>query len=207
MGLSYYDKHISKSKRKYTQLSFVNFANTMDDLENNLLTDEYEEPFKKLLVDEAKVGCMMGMLLCLNPEQRAILIIGDIFEIDSHIASEIFDITKENFRKKLSRARNDLYSFMNNHCSLVNKQNSCKCEQKTKALIEKGYVNPDNIQFSKTLQKTIKDTLKIKSDALDTTMEKLYKNLYQEHPFCESDIKTFAKNLLKDKKIKEIFEL
>lgn len=99
MGLSYYDKHIFKSKRKYTQLSFVNFVNTMDDLENNLLTDEYEEPFKKLLIDEAKVGCMMGMLLCLNPEQRAILIIGDIFEIDSHIASEIFDITKENFRK------------------------------------------------------------------------------------------------------------
>ena len=96
---------------------------------------------------------MMGMLLCLNTEQRAIFVLGDIFEIKSHIASEIFDITKDNFRKKLSRARNDLYHFMNNQCSLINKKNPCKCELKTKALIKEGYVNKDNILFDLKIQK------------------------------------------------------
>lgn len=194
-------------KRKYPDLTFENFANTMDNLKNSILSNEYDEPLKQLLIEEAKVGCMRGMLLCLNPEQRAILIIGDIFEINSDISSEIFSISKENFRKKLSRARSDLYNFMNNHCSLINKQNSCKCEQKTKALIEKGYVNPKNIEFSASFQNTIKNTIKTKSNNLDLTMEKLYKDLYQEHPFYESDTKTFAINLLKNKEIKEIFEL
>ncbi|WP_428025320.1 RNA polymerase sigma factor [Arcobacter sp.] len=194
-------------KRKYTQLHFEKFANTMNELENSNLSNEYDEPFKQLLIEEAKIGCMMGMLLCLNPEQRAILIIGDIFEINSDISSEIFTISKENFRKKLSRARSDLYNFMNNQCSLINKQNSCKCEQKTKALIEKGYINPKNMQFTETYVDTIKKRKKTKSNALDLTMEKLYKNLYQNHPFYEDDMKIFATNLLKNKEIKKIFEL
>lgn len=194
-------------KRKYTDLTFENFANTMNNLKNSTLSNEYDEPFKQLLIEEAKIGCMRGMLLCLNSEQRAILIIGDIFEIDSDISSEIFSISKENFRKKLSRARSDLYNFMNNNCSLINKQNSCKCEQKTKALIQNGYVNPHNMEFSTNFQNQIKNNIKTKSNNLDLTMEELYKNLYQEHPFYERDTKIFATNLLKNEKIKEIFEL
>ena len=199
--------HFLNQKRKYTELTFDDFENTMNGMANNQLTNEYDEPEKKLLINEAKIGCMMGMLLCLNPEERAILVLGDIFEIQSTLASDIFNISKENFRKKLSRARLDLYNFMNHHCSLVNKKNSCKCEQKTKALIEIGYVNPKNLLFSKNKENNLKEQLQIKSNNLDITMEKLYKSLYHEHPFCKADEKEFAQNILKNKEIKEIFDL
>ena len=96
-------------KRKYSELTFDDFENTMDNMSDELLSVEYDEGFKKVLINEAKVGCMMGMLLCLNTEQRAIFVLGDIFEIKSHIASEIFDITKDNFRKKLSRASRNVF--------------------------------------------------------------------------------------------------
>lgn len=193
-------------KRKYTELTFDDFENTMRMMPNEKLSNEYEEGEKQLLIHEAKVGCMMGMLLCLDAKQRAILIIGDIFEIKSQIACEIFSITQENFRKKLSRARNDLYNFMNNSCSLINKTNACKCEQKTKALIKEGYVDPNNLLFLTDLQKSLKDKLQMKSDLLDDTMENLYKKLYQTHPFCDSNEKEFAKNILENKEIKKIFE-
>ena len=124
-------------KRKYSELTFDDFENTMDNMSDELLSVEYDEGFKKVLINEAKVGCMMGMLLCLNTEQRAIFVLGDIFEIKSQIASEIFD----------------LYHFMNNQCSLINKKNPCKCELKTKALIKEGYVNKDNILFDLKIQK------------------------------------------------------
>jgi len=199
--------HFLNQKRKYTELTFDNFEKTMNDISDEKLSNEYDEQMQQLLINEAKIGCMMGMLLCLNVEQRAILIIGDIFEIQSNIANEIFNISKENFRKKLSRARSDLYSFMNNHCSLINKNNSCKCEQKTKALIEIGYVNPKNLLFSDRTEKNLKQKLQIKSENLDNTMENLYKDLYQKHPFSNANEKEFAKNILKNKEIKEIFNL
>jgi len=192
-------------KRKYTQLTFDDFENTMDNLSDEKLSYEYEEPHRQLLVHEAKVGCMMGMLLCLDREQRAILVIGEIFEIPSTIGSEIFSISSENFRKKLSRARADLYNFMNNHCGLVNKNNKCKCTQKTQALINEGYVNPSNLLFSKECKSDLKDKLQIKSDKLDDTMENLYKNIYQEHNFYEANEKEFAHTILKNQEIKEIF--
>jgi RNA polymerase sigma factor (sigma-70 family) len=199
--------HFLNQQRKTTELNFNDFENTMNSMKDCLLGDEYDEAEKKLLINEAKVGCMMGMLLCLGSEQRAILVIGDIFEIKSDTASQIFGIAKENFRKKLSRARADLYSFMNNHCSLVNKKNSCKCEQKTKELIKQDYVNPNDLQFNPIIQKSIKDKLQILSDNLDNTMEDIYKELYQQHPFCKVDEKEFATNILKNKEIQKIFQL
>lgn len=197
--------HFLNQKRKYTDLTFEDFENTMDNMNDGLLSKQYDEGFKQVLINEAKVGCMMGMLLCLNAEQRAIFVLGEIFEVKSQIASEIFSITKDNFRKKLSRARNDLYSFMNNQCSLINKNNSCKCELKTKALIKDGYVNKDNILFDLKIQKSMKNKLQVLSDKLDNTIENSYKNLYQNHPFMKINEKEFAQKILKNKEIKEIF--
>jgi hypothetical protein len=82
-----------------------------------------EELDKKLLIEEAKVACMTGLLICLAREQRLIYIIGDLFEIDHTLAGEIFNISPANFRQKLTRARKDLYQWMNNRCGLVNQAN------------------------------------------------------------------------------------
>jgi RNA polymerase sigma factor (sigma-70 family) len=194
-------------RRKYTELTFDDFEDTMNSLRDEELSHNYDEPEKALLIHEAKVGCMMGMLLCLDAKQRAVFIIGDIFEIKSNIACEIFGISKENFRKQLSRARSDLYSFMNNHCSLIHTKNQCKCEQKTKALIEKGYVDPNNLLFTTKTQKRFKEKMELKSEDLCNTMEEMYKKLYQQHPFLEIDEEKFAKTILASDSIKSIFEL
>jgi|SRR5262245_19738909 len=73
----------------------------------------------QLLVDEARIGCTSGMLLCLDREQRLIYILGDIFDVSDSIGAELLEISRDNFRQKLSRARRDLHSFMHEQCGLV----------------------------------------------------------------------------------------
>src|SRR5205807_10230208 len=73
----------------------------------------------RLLVEEAKNGCTMGMLLCLDRRQRLIFTLGEILGVSDAVGAEVLEMTPENFRQCLARARRGLHSFMNNHCGLV----------------------------------------------------------------------------------------
>lgn len=142
-----------------------------------------EEKEMQLEIEESKVACMAGMLMCLDREQRLVYIVGEVFEIDHNIASEIFETSTDNFRQKLSRARKDLYQWMHNRCGLVNKENPCRCPKKTKGFIANGWVNPDNLKWhSNYTQKISKLTEQKVEDAL-LTIDDLYARLYKDHPF------------------------
>src|SRR5881628_736710 len=62
----------------------------------------------KMLVDEARIGCTSGMLLCLDREQRLIYVLGEIFGVTDKVGAELLEIRRDNFRQKLTRARRDL---------------------------------------------------------------------------------------------------
>ena len=91
-----------------------------------------------LLVEEAKNGCTMGMLLCLDRKQRLIFTLGEILGASDTVGGEVLEMTADNFRQCLARARRDLHSFMNNQCGLVNKSNPCRCPKKTRGFIEQA---------------------------------------------------------------------
>jgi len=76
-----------------------------------------------LLVTEAMIACTTGMLLCLDSEQRLTYILGQIFGVTDVVAAEVLEVTCENFRQRLARARRDLRNFMNDKCGLVNRAN------------------------------------------------------------------------------------
>ena len=87
----------------------------------------------KLLVDEARVNCTAGMLLCLDREQRLACVLGEIFGVTDTVGAELLDIAPDTYRQRLARARRDLHSFMNDRCGLVNPGNPCRCARKTRA--------------------------------------------------------------------------
>jgi DNA-directed RNA polymerase specialized sigma24 family protein len=91
-----------------------------------------------LLVTEAMISCTSGMLLCPDREQRLTFILGPIFEVSDSVAAEVLEITPDNFRQRLARARRDLRSFMNDKCGLVNQANPCRCAKKTPRLHTSG---------------------------------------------------------------------
>jgi RNA polymerase sigma factor (sigma-70 family) len=196
-------------KQKYEQLvtGFDTFFGFIDNSPIHDLSDE-EEKEMQAFIEESKLACMAGMLMCLSRDQRLIYIIGEVFEIEHKLASEIFEITPANFRKKLSRARKDLYQWMNNKCGLVNKENPCRCNKKTKGFIANGWVDPENLKWNSDYKKSIDDLTTTKIEKALLTVDDLYAKLYREHPFkIIRNRSNIIDEIINNKELKSIFRL
>jgi len=101
-----------------------------------------------VLVQEARYACSLGMLLCLDRNQRASFVLGEVLELEDVAAAEILGITRENFRQRLARARADLGEFLAGRCGLVDPANPCRCARKTQAFVRDGVVDPRRLQFA-----------------------------------------------------------
>ena len=176
---------IKKSKLKIT--SFLQFGETLDNAPNIEISDnDYFAADKELIISETKFRCMTGMLLCLNKKQRLVFILGELFDVTDTIGSEIMEVSKDNFRAQLSRAKAQLYNFMNEKCGLENKNNPCRCAKKTKAFIDAGIVNPHNLKFSVKHQKTIEEMAGPSQRKMEALLHENYKLLFRQHPYLQS---------------------
>jgi RNA polymerase sigma factor (sigma-70 family) len=179
-----FNHFLNLKKQSYEKVvtSFDVFFNFIEGSDIIDLTDD-EEKEMQASIEESKLACMAGMLMCLDREQRLVYIVGEIFEIDHNIASEIFETSPDNFRQKLSRARKDLYQWMHNRCGLVNADNSCRCPKKTKGFIANGWVNPDNLKWNSNYKQKITDLTEQNIENTLLTIDDLYARLYKDHPF------------------------
>jgi RNA polymerase sigma factor (sigma-70 family) len=190
------------------EAGFENFFNAIESSEVVELTLDQENKMK-WEIEEAKVACMAGMIMCLDREQRLTYIIGDVFEIDHNLGAEIFEITPDNFRQKLTRARKDLYQWMHNRCGLVNNNNSCRCPKKTKGFIEKGYVNPENFKWHSDFSNRIYELSENSVDNLLNERDKIYSNLFKQHPFKNNTVTTekILNEIFNNDKFSQSFDL
>ena len=85
---------------------------------------------RSLLFQEVRLGCTLGMLLCLGRPERLAFILGEILEFDHGEAAEVLEITPAAFRKQLSRARDKIVTFTRSHCGLVEEKNGCRCHKR-----------------------------------------------------------------------------
>lgn len=179
-----FNHFLNVKKQRYEQL-IPSFDTFFDYIEGSPVVDltEDEEKEMQLEIEESKVACMAGMLMCLDREQRLIYIVGEVFEIDHQLASEIFEVSPGNFRQKLSRVRKDLYQWMHNRCGLVNTTNPCRCPKKTKGFIQNGWVDPDNMKWHSHYSQRIREVSETKIDEVLIDIDDIYARLYQEHPF------------------------
>jgi len=106
------------------------------------------EPERAYIVEETRIGCLLGMLLCLDRDQRIAYVLGAILGAPSEVAADVLGISPPAFRKRLERARIDLSEFMNDKCGLVNEENPCRCPRKTAALVRAGSVDPSRLRFA-----------------------------------------------------------
>lgn len=198
---------LNLKKQKYEQLvtGFGDFFDFIDRTPELDIREEEEQAYH-VAIEESKIACMSGMIMCLDRGQRLIYVLGEMFEIDHKLAGEIFDISPANFRKKLSRARKDLYQWMHNRCGLVNTENPCRCPKKTKGFIERGVVDKDGTKWRKDYKAGIFELSASQADEVLNERDRLYARLFKEHPFQKhhrsSDVlgailsnKTIAENL------------
>lgn len=139
----------------------------------------------RLYVHEARIGCTTGMLLCLDAEQRLVYILGAIFGVTDRVGAALFEISRDSFRQKLSRARQDLHSFMNDKCGLVKATNPCRCAKKTRGFLSAGYLDPRTLLFARERIVRVHEVAEGRSDAIDE-MDAAYAEIHRSHPFQES---------------------
>lgn len=98
-------------------------------------------PERDVLLEETRVGCMQGALVCLERDVRIAVILGEQYGVTSKEGAFILDITPELFRKRLSRGRKRLQNFMHKNCGLVNSDNGCRCHKQAGGRLKNGYID------------------------------------------------------------------
>ena len=201
--------HVLNVKRRSFEdpLDFAEYGRGLDATPEMDLPDPSTVPVDvKLMVDEARIGCTSGMLLCLDREQRLIYILADIFGVSDRIGAEVLDISRDNFRQKASRARRDLHSFMQNQCGLVNSANPCRCAKKTVGFAKAGYLNPEKLLFARERVTKVREVAEKRTEELDA-LDLQYAEIHRDHPFQTSpDFLASLRTLFDDPKFKSIME-
>jgi RNA polymerase sigma factor (sigma-70 family) len=204
--------HVLNMKRRSAEMHTTTFAdygaaiNRTPDLD---LPDPTSVPVEvPLLVEEAKIACTMGMLLCLDRKQRLIFTLGEILGASDTVGGEVLEMTADNFRQCLSRARRDLYRFMNNQCGLVNKNNPCRCAKKTKGFIDEGHVDAHHLLFVRQHVERVEEVAAQTVREIEDVVEGQYAALYRDHPFLQpSDRVNWFRRMLENQEVRAALRL
>lgn len=181
--------HVLNMKRRWAETQTTTFADygtaisATPDLD---LPDPHSVPVEvPVLVEEAKNTCTMGMLLCLDRKQRLIFTLGAVFGVSDTVGGDVLEMTADNFRQCLARARRDLHNFMDNQCGLVNTKNPCRCPKKTRGFIEAGHVDPRNLMFVPQHVGRVRDVAPEAVRGIEDLVERQHAAIYRDHPFLQ----------------------
>ena len=166
-----YEKHITGLDTYYA------FVDQIPDQEPD------NSPETALMTEDLKIGCVMGTLLCLDRKQRLVFILATGFGATDAIGSELLGISRDAFRKTLSRARGKLREYMNGNCGVVNPAAPCRCRKKIKSFIDSGAYAVDRLNFVAPDRPRMGEMIGEFQDRFRAEMEEPIEALHREHPF------------------------
>jgi len=178
--------NVRRSEMEEQRMTFADLGRSLDGCEESDLPDESQLPIgHAMLVEEAKLGCITAMLMCLDRRQRLAFVLGEVFGVTSDEGAEIMEITAANFRQLLGRARQDLYQFMQNKCGLVNTANPCRCTKKAGAFMRHGWLDPRRRQFTAERLASVKDMAPAHLDELEA-VQRAHAEVYRDTPLSDA---------------------
>lgn len=175
--------NVRQSEMEERKMTFTDMGASLDGVPDEELPDQRALPVEtKVLVEEAKLGCITAMLMCLDRRQRLAFILGEVFGETSDVGAAALGESAANFRQLLSRARQDLYQFMNEKCGLVNSANPCRCARKANGFMRQGWLDARKLQFSKDRIAAVRDVAADRLDELQS-LDRQHAELYRLQPF------------------------
>ena len=181
---------------------------TSDPADLDVADEAATDAEKRLLAEETRIACLSGMLLCLDRAQRLTFILGEIFEVGDVLGGEILGITRENYRQRLARARQQLYGFMGGKCGLADPANPCRCARKTRGFIRAGIVDPRNLRFIGSRVAQIERSAEERSHALERVICAGYAHLFRDQDRREPpDLVAGLRTLLSDQRFRGALDL
>lgn len=174
------------------------FAGFATDLAQGLANGD-DHLYDSVLLEEVKIGCTLAILQCLDRGHRLAYIVGEIMELDHSQAAAVLDIAPAAFRKRLSRARADIITFMQGYCGLVNPDNACRCHKRASTAITLGRVDAAHLQFASSPQQA-RQFPQVLAHIRQLEMARRAAALYQSHPEPRqaNDIGQWLRQLLEE---------
>jgi len=188
---------LRRQRMEQQSLSFEQFG---EDLAHGLSDAPLrieDDASDRLMLEEVKIGCTLAMLQCLDRDHRLAYILGEIMELDHIQAAEALETTPAAFRKRLSRARTSIISFMKAHCGLVNAANACRCHRRAGTAVALGRVDPSHLLFA-TSQLQARRFPQVLAEIRRLEESRRAAALYQSHPEARTSgaFVTWLKKLL-----------
>jgi RNA polymerase sigma factor (sigma-70 family) len=198
-----------KSRRGAREHTFSQHGQALDRSLDEDIADESSLPAdQQLMIEEVKSTCLSGLLLCLDREHRLVFVLGEIFEAPDVVSAELLGISRENVRQRLSRARQQLRSFLEGRCGLVDQKNPCRCARKTRSLIAQGFVDPAAMQFASWRIREIAAQAADRSQALESLAEETFARLLRSQNIdTPRDYSGLLRDCLEDGELGRVLEL
>lgn len=179
-------RHLLNCRRSRAEAAGFTFEAFSEDLLDGAEEPGHElrsRPEYSLMLNEVMIGCTLGMLLCLDREHRLAYVLGTIFDVDHNEGAVALGISRDAFRKRLSRANQRIHHFTRSHCGLVDGKNACRCPRRLSPAVKLGRVAPAKLQFAGRGEidfQEVKPLLDQASEELKTV------RLYRAHPRFQS---------------------
>jgi RNA polymerase sigma factor (sigma-70 family) len=167
----------------------------------------YHHSDSDIITKETKITCTQCILLSLNRRERMVFVLGVIFGVGHGVGGEICGVSRDNFRKILSRGRNKVFHFFQKKCSLINEDNPCRCEYHVQPMLKLKLIDPEDLLVERESHGTVRDiilgTLRVIEESHDE-----YVSLFRDQPFLKSpDMIRWLRDLVERKEIKAIMQI
>lgn len=143
---------MARTRNERHAMTFEEFDQDLAVMPLNSKLPSIEDVDEQLLMEEAKIGCTLAMLLCLDRGHRMAYVLGEIMELDHHAGAEILDITPAAFRKRLQRARTRITDLMRARCGLFDPENACRCRLRVPVAIDLGRIDPHKLLYASSAE-------------------------------------------------------
>lgn len=181
----------------------MSYIENIEDLEKDgkLLTTPSPTPVEEAAVSEEvanmRNGCFLAMTRKLTLHQRITFSLIDMFGLSIAEVAKLLNLSPKAIKGLLYRARMNLESFFEKHCSILDIDNPCKC------IAWKDFVEQRS-DLQKELQQKLtvldyKNSEYLGNDDLRNTLLYYYRNLPDQRPSDEwfSNIMTLLENFYK----------
>lgn len=134
--------HLLDRKKTAVERMEITFEMYGEDLQQGRSAPTIAGPDAELLAQEVRLGCTQAMLLCLDREHRIAYVLGEVFMVSSADGAYVCDVPAATYRKRLSRARDRVRSFINGNCGLVNPEGAaCRCARRINTAVKLGRID------------------------------------------------------------------
>ena len=145
-------RHLLRRRRgrREESASFETLERLVAEGDANPPLPEVPEAELALMAQEVRLACTQGVLLSLERDERISRgFLAEIFEVSSDEAATILEVPPATHRKRVSRARERLSTWMGRHCGLANGANPCRCSRQIPVATSFGVLNLARLEYAK----------------------------------------------------------